>query len=366
MMIIALIKRRPVASIWSKPRSVQWWDMVIGGVQDEEWWRENLRMSKTTFDILCRELSSHIKRQDTSFRKCVAVEARVAITVWRLATNMEYRSLAALFGIGRSTAGEIFLETCEVIAKVLFPKYVKFPNNEGLREVVNGYKTKWGFPQVVGAIDGTHIPIVRPKDSAADYYNRKGFYSIIVQGTVDYRGIFLDAYIGWPGKVHDARVFTNSSLYSKMSNGLLLPDWSITLGSSSTLIPLLFLGDPAYPLLPWLMKPYPENVTTTAEEKLFNYRQSRARMVVENAFGRLKGRWRCLLKRLDIHISNVPNVVASCITLHNICEKYGDYCHPDWITQDTPGVSAPPPTSVIPLASSATDIRDSIKTFLNQ
>ena len=44
------------------------------------------------------------------FQKCVAVEARVAITVWRLATNMEYRSLAALFGIRRSTAGDIFLE----------------------------------------------------------------------------------------------------------------------------------------------------------------------------------------------------------------------------------------------------------------
>ena len=100
--------------------------------------------------------------------------------------------------------------------------------------------------------------------------------------------MFLDAYIGWSGKVQDARVFTNSALYSKMSNGLLIPDWSITLGSSSTLIPLLFLGDPA---LPWLMKPYPENVTTTTEEKVFNYRQSRARMVVENAFGRLKGCW---------------------------------------------------------------------------
>jgi len=59
--------------------------------------------------------------------------------------------------------------------------------------------------------------------------------------------MFLDAYIGWPGKVHDAQVFTNSALYSKMSNGLLLPDWSITLGSSSTPIPLLFLGDPPYP-----------------------------------------------------------------------------------------------------------------------
>jgi len=110
--------------------------MVIGGVYAEQWWRDNLRMSRNTFDILCRELSSHIKRQDTNFRKCITVEARVAITVWRLATNIEYRTLAALFGIWRSTAGEIFLETCEVTAKILFPKYVKFPYNEELRDIV--------------------------------------------------------------------------------------------------------------------------------------------------------------------------------------------------------------------------------------
>ena len=62
-----------------------------------------------------------------------------------------------------------------------------------------------------------------------------------------------------------------------------------------------------------------ETTNITPEEKHYNYRQSRARMVVENAFGTLKGRWRCLLKRLDYNLCNVPVVVASCVTLHNIC-----------------------------------------------
>ena len=53
-------------------------------------------------------------------------------------------------------------------------------------------------------------------------------------------------------------------------------------------------------------------------------------MVVENAFGRLKGRWRCLLKRMDFMLENVPNVVAACVILHNICEVFGDHFQSEW------------------------------------
>ena len=61
--------------------------------------------------------------------------------------------------------------------------------------------------------------------SASDYYNRKGYYSIIMQAMVDFCGLFMDVYIGWPGEVHDACVFVNSSLYQKGESGILLPDW---------------------------------------------------------------------------------------------------------------------------------------------
>ena len=99
---------------------------------------------------------------------------------------------------------------------------------------------------------------------------------------------------------------------------------------------MVILEDPAYPALPWLMKPYQETVHTTAGQKTFNYRQSRARMVVENAFGRLKGRWRCLLKRLDFQLENVPHVVSSCVVLHNICETFGDCCLDEWTDSTSP------------------------------
>ena len=97
-------------------------------------------------------------------------------------------------------------------------------------------------------------------------------------------------------------------------------------------MPPIILGDSAYPLLKWLIKPFSDNGQLSSPTKEFNYRLSRARIVIENAFGRLKGRWRCLLKRNDINLQNLPNVVAACATLHNMCEIYKEQFNDEWST----------------------------------
>ena len=149
------------------------------------------------------------------------------------------------------------------------------------------------MPQCVGAIDGSHI--LEPKDSCTDYYNRKGWYSIILQGVVDHKYRFTDIYIGWPRSVHDARVLAHSSLYEKAIGDKLLPSSSRSIAGES--VPLFILGDSAYPLMTWLMKSFPHNCMLSDQQKTYNYRTSRAHIVVENSYGRLKGRWQCLMKK---------------------------------------------------------------------
>ena len=112
---------------------------------------------------------------------------------------------------------------------------------------------------------------------------------------MDSQGLFIDVSIGWPGKVHHAHVLASSSFCNKYNRGMCFLDWTKCINDVD--IPLLILGDPTY-LLPWLMKPYPDTGNLTRQQQHYNYRQSRARMVVENAFGRIKGWWRYLLKRM--------------------------------------------------------------------
>ena len=245
-------------------------------------------------------------------------------------------------------------------------KYVKIPVGAALRENVEAFKMELGFPQCVGAVDGTHIPIISPQECPADYYNRKGWHSIILQGTVDHAGRFIDVYVGWPGRVHDARVFSNSSLYHRGQSNNLFPDLKESISGRD--IPLVLLGDPAYPLLQWLMKAFPDNGRLSCEQKVFNYRLSRARVVVEHSYGRLKGRWRCLLKRLDIDVRDVSELVAACCVLHNIREVHGDAFDDDWLngvdSQEFESTSSCNSTSNP--VQSATDTRNAFMAHFSQ
>ena len=168
----------------------------------------------------------------------------------------------------------------------------------------------------------------------ADYVNRKGYHSVVMQAVVDCKYVFRDIVIGWPGSVHDARVLSNSEIFKIGEQNKLLPeDYHVNVGGK--LIGPVILGDPAYPLLPWLLKPYPEKLNTIRQHRRFNYRLIRARVTVENAFGRWRGRFRRFLKRVDMDISNLIIVLAASCILHNICEMNNEEILLHWLEESS-------------------------------
>ena len=127
----------------------------------------------------------------------------------------------------------------------------------------------------------------------------------------------MDVECRWPGSVHDAKVFANSNVNSRMKSGNLPQTFSTVLPELQR-VPDYLIGDPAYPLTPFCMKEFQS--CTTNEQVVFNNMLRSARNQIECAFGRLKARWAILTRRLDLRLEIVPTVVYACFVLHNTCE----------------------------------------------
>ena len=229
-----------------------------------------------------------------------------------------------------------------------------------MEHVIDGFNTKWDMVQCAGAIDGSHIPVRPPLLNHTDFYNWKGWYSIIVQAVVNHEYLFRDINVGWPGSVHDARVFVNSQLYNRIQNNKILDSSSIDI-SGTKILPFL-VGDSAYPLSSWLMKPFPHHGNLTDKQRTFNYRLSRARIVSENAFECLKARWRWLMKQNDM---DVHNIVAACCILHNICEVHGNHFNDSWMDNSTTLNQPTSPGTVTTTSSQAKNIRNVLADYFS-
>jgi hypothetical protein len=98
----------------------------------------------------------------------------------------------------------------------LCPHFITWPN-DAEKEIIAVRFSKYGLPNVIGAIDGSHIPIKKPEENGNDYYNRKKYHSLVLQAICTPNLMFIDCDVCWPGSVHDGRVFRTSDIsYMKL------------------------------------------------------------------------------------------------------------------------------------------------------
>ena len=212
----------------------------------------------------------------------------------------------------------IVCEVCEALWRRLQPMHMPEPTVEMWTKVAQEYERKWQFYNCLGAVDGKHIAIRKPLLTGSSFFNYKQYFSIVLMATVDANYRFTTVDVGSMGRFSDGSIFANSPLGTAVHNGSLQFPEPQPLPGQNAASPYVFIGDEAFPLTTNLMRPYPKaRVTGSYENKVFNYRLSRARQTVESAFGILAARFRVFKRPFECKLNTIDKVVLATIVLHN-------------------------------------------------
>uniref|UniRef100_A0A3P9I7M2 DDE Tnp4 domain-containing protein n=1 Tax=Oryzias latipes TaxID=8090 RepID=A0A3P9I7M2_ORYLA len=268
--------------VWVWSHSQEWWDTYVSGFIDTEF-ISYFRMTRSTFNYVCEGLRITLSREETCLRQPITVQKRLGVGLYWLATGMCYRTIANLFGIAKSTVFSIVHEFWEALRRVLMPQYIKLRKGDDLQEVIAGNLIAVRSLQCGGAIDGSHNPIIAPEDNTI---------STAKDGTQ------------FSGNENAIYQFTKYNKQAANVKSVLCLGTEEMMGVQ---VPIMLLGDPAYPLRNC------DTGTLTAEQRNFNERHSRARMTEV-----------CLAKGLYVDVSLVPTIIGACCTHHNVGEMHGE------------------------------------------
>lgn len=232
-----------------------------------------------------------------------------------------FRDVSDRFNVTISSLHRI-IKRVAIFLSNLSPQIITWPNDNEKREIEQHFREK-GFPGVIGAIDGSHIKIDKPENDAESYMNRKGFYSIQVfvqcrcltksslcifkfqiQAVCDHNRKIRDVFIGYPGSVHDARVFRNSPLCANLE------------GMCGRYV---LLGDSAYPLKTNLLVPFKDRGQLTQRQVNYNILLAKNRYLIEHSFGILKQKFRQLYHVKLRRIEYIVHLIRAACVLHNVC-----------------------------------------------
>ncbi|KAK3746102.1 hypothetical protein QZH41_015519, partial [Actinostola sp. cb2023] len=305
------IRRREEKGLYNVVRELQ--------VEDTVGFKEMMRMDRETFTTILTAIEPEIaKFQIQGGHKVISSAERLTLALRFLATGETFASLHFQFRMGKATISYIIREVCHAIYKILGPKFMAVPSTPQEWSVIaDEFERKWQYPNCIGAVDGKHVVIRPPPASGSHYFNYKHTHSIVLMAVAgpNYECIYAD--VGTNGRVSDGGVWNKCSLLKKLEiGGMGVPeDKPLPFGKDP--MPHVLVGDDAFALRPFIMKPYPQR-NLMVENRIYNYRHSRARRLSENLFGIVANRWRVFLTVMALSPSYVEDIIMAALTLHNL------------------------------------------------
>lgn len=245
-------------------------------------------------------------------------EVKVAISI-RMLAGGSYLDLVPLFDVSTSHLYILFGDFLDwVLVSFEFPlvKWLREERWDVFHHLANQFaeKSNGVFFGPIAALDGIAIRIQSPRKSEVpdpgNYYCRKGFYALNVQGICDKLKRFLWCYPSNKGSTHDHAAFSGSRLYDLLKEMM----------SSFEEKGLFIAGDTAYGLTPFLITPYDVKESrgdVDGAKDSFNFHLSSCRIYIECAFGEMVMRWGILWRTLRFELEKCTKVIRVCMLLHN-------------------------------------------------
>ena len=363
LVLLVLLLERSLGSAcriaWSLKKNQQWWLQIVPSMADREF-KENFRLERSTYLALLHHIGPHLEKEETNYRRSVPVEKRLCCALYSLGSSSELRTIGNLFGIGKTTAGEILHQFCRTLIDLFLHRIIRFPITPAeIEDTINGFDDKCNYPMCVGSLDGTHIQIKAPMGFETDYFNYKKFSSVVMLATVDANLKFTYINVGAPGRSNDSSVFARSSLSEVIQSPVFAKRF---LTVNNVRIQSHLIADSAFALGRTLMKPFPIRPDMPKDYATFNYRLSRARCTVERAFGLFKNRFRLLHRKLEFDLENTKAIIKAAAILHNLCILSGDDCEVEW---DSPGILYKKPSCNV-TTSDGVDLRQALVQYFVQ
>ncbi|XP_065091624.1 putative nuclease HARBI1 [Ochlerotatus camptorhynchus] len=310
----------------------------------DEQFRQQFRLKRCTAEFIIDKYKSstfgHVN--EGKGRKGITPKNQILAFLWFSANKNSYREVCTLFDMAESTF-------CNHLNSILDFFYdiskhiIKFPETEdGKERVAANFKKISKFDNVLGCIDGSYVSIRKPaKKIKSTYVNRHDMLSITLQGVCDANKSFMDICVGSPSKIHDSRIFTLSPLSDDLPQ---ICHQKFHL-----------LGDAAYPLREYLLTPYRNDGRMNQKKRKYNLKHAQTRVLIENAFGLLKTRFRQLMRLDFFFVERMCKFVTACCVLHNICISFNDNIEVDAETTQHENNHA---RDVIDVAPNNPDIRN--------
>ncbi|XP_043217774.1 protein ALP1-like [Amphibalanus amphitrite] len=286
---------------------------------DPERHRTYFRMTRDTFDLLLSKIGPTIARKHTNFRELIDPAQRLAVTLRYLASGMEFSALAPTYRLGEKTVRAIVYDTCAAIITAVGPEVLASPTRHTWERSEATFRDRWNFPNCVAALDGKHVVLQAPANTGSEYFNYKHTFSTVLLAAVDGDYRFVYVSVGSAGRESDGGVFRRSDLAAALRDDSLQLPPPKALPGTNTIMPHVIVADEAFPLTTAIMRPYPGRTEARlgVRATVFNYRLSRARRIVENAFGILAQTWRIYRRPMNVNVQHACKIVHATCILHN-------------------------------------------------